>query len=235
MWTEEQIHNRWTTAKFPCTLLKTGLGPLQRANRDRPEVARVGRLRPGAMTVTLGRSTLVLDRKEVEILEIPLRNISSVRVRPVSVDAQLMTLLLGAFRVSAWFGVGKAAFLVFSLIIMIDEPQVQLPRLAANLPYLLNSLAISGVVGLFLHVPFRFVPGLWRIEGRLWRARIETMDGHAFNLMLRRDHLDRIVPLLREAGLVVYVKEGRATLLDRGWAFRGLVMARCRRFVGEIF
>ena len=61
------------------------------------------------------------------------------------------------------------------------------------------------------------------------------MDGHAFNTLMDQDGLDRIVPCLRSAGLVVYIHERRMTLLDRGWAHRMQLDRIVRNFLGEIF
>lgn len=230
MWTEEDIHNRWSKAKFESRLLRAGLASFARSNHEHHEIARVGRLTPGDVTLTFGRHTLVLDRDEVELLTVPYRNLSAVKVRSMSVDMQMFTILIQGFRSAAWFGIAKTALLVFTGLVIMNPRSIDLPILMYRLPSILAWSGISIVAGFLLHLPFRFIPHAWRIEGRMWRMRFEAMDGRAFSVLLDPDARDRVVPLLREVGLVVYVDPGRETWLDRGWT----MLRICEKFVGRL-
>ncbi len=233
MWTDEDIHNRWTKTKFQCRLMRTGLALFLRSNHEHPEIARVGRLTPGEVTLTLGRSSMALDRHEVELLQMPFHNISAVKVLPMSVDMQMFMALIQGFRSAAWFGIAKTALFIFTALTMADWSHVRMPVLVARLPSMLAWSGISIVAGLLLHLPFRFLPRAWRIEGRLWRMRFETMDRRSFSLLLDPGSRDRVVPLLRAAGLVVYLNPGRETLLDRGWSILKAGEAFIKRWADE--
>ncbi len=235
MWTEEDIQNRWTKAKFECRLMRTGLASFRRSNQKRYELARVGWLRPGEVTLTLGRSILVLDRDDEELLRVPFRNISAVKVRSMSVDIQMFTALGQSLRSSAWFGVAKTALCILAALSMIDLSWGRLPSLVQRLPDVLAWSGVSVLTGLLLHLPFRFLPRAWRIEGRLWRMRFETMDGHCFSLLLDPGIRDQIVMHLRETGLVVYIDQERKTWLDRSWPLLKVCETFVRRWASDLF
>jgi hypothetical protein len=235
MWTEEEIHHRWTKTKFQCRLMRTGLASFLRSNHEHHELARVGRVTPGEATLTLGRSSLALDRDEVELLQVPFHNISAVKVRPMSVDMQMFMTLIQGFRSGAWFGIAKTVLFIFAALSVVDLSNVRLPSLLHHLPSMLAWSGISIVSGLFLHLPFRFLPHAWRIEGRLWRMRFETMDRRSFSLLIDPGNRDRVVPYLRAAGLVVYLDPGRETWLDRGWSMLKAGEASCKHWASELF
>lgn len=230
-----QPRDHWPKAKFRCVLLAAGLKPFRRPGQEGLEVARVNRLRPGAMALRIGPSSLSLGHGQREMLGIPIRNLSRVEVIPFSVNMQLLGLLSGTLRTATWLGAAKGAFLVLSTLVFMDDPRVQIPYLLNHLPYLFIHLALLVPAGLLLDVPFRLLPGAWKIEGPMWRLRFEAMDGRAFNLLVGRQLLDTLVHLLRKTGLMVYVHPGRLTRLDRGWAVRGWCAAAIRRFCKEMF
>jgi len=124
---------------------------------------------------------------------------------------------------------------VLSAFFLIDDPLARLPRVLAHLPLLLAHAALSIPVGFLLFLPFRLLPGAWRIDGPMWRFRFEAMDGRAFNLLVGRRLRETLIHLLRETGLMVYSYPQRLTLLDRGWAVRRRCEAAIRRFCSEMF
>ena len=230
-----QTRDHWPKAKFRCVLLAAGLKPFRRPGQEGREVARIDRLRPGAVALGIGPSSLSLGHGQREMLGIPIRNISCVEVHPFSVNTQLIGLLSGTIRTATWLGAAKGAFLVLSTLAVMDNPRVQIPFMLNHLPYLFAQFVLLLPVGFLLDVPFRLLPGVWKIEGPMWRLRFEAMDGRAFNLLVGRQLLDTLVRLLRKTGLMVYVHPGRLTLLDRGWAVRKRCEAAIRRFCREMF
>lgn len=229
------ILEHWSKARFRCILLGSELRPFRRPGRERQEVARTDRLRPGEMMLAISPSSLRLTRAGRDRLNIPIRNLSRVEIHPVSVDAQLIALLSGVFRSATWLGTAKGAILVLSAFFLIDDPHLQILRWLNHLPLLLAHVALSIPFGFLLHLPFRLLPGAWRIDGPAWRLRFEAMDGRAFNLLVGRHLRDTLIDLLRKTGLTVYLYPHRLTLLDRGWATRMRCEAAIRSFCREIF
>lgn len=227
--------DHWSRARFRCVLLGAGLKSFRRPGREGNEVARTERLSAGEVLLAVRPSSLSLCVGKREMLRIPIRNLSRVEVHPVSVDAQLISLLSGTFRSATWLGAAKGAALILSTLFLIDDPAVQISRWFNHLPVLLAHVIVSIPIGFLLVLPFRLLPGAWRITGPMWRLRFEAMDGRAFNLLVGRHLRETLIQLLQETGLMVYLYPQRLTLLDRGWSVRMRCEAAIRRFCSEMF
>ncbi len=129
-----------------------------------------------------------------------------------------------------------AVYQLCYLLTLIFEPRATLPLVIRYvLPNLLYSVWFMSVAGFFVHLLFRCVPGILRIEGRIWQVRFEIVGGHRFALSMDRRQMMRCVPPLCRTGKVVYQERRRDTLLERGWVYRDRFGAWLRQAIGEIF
>lgn len=219
----------WKEIDFNAELIGTGLCRVGRARPENPWLSpRSKRLRGGEIRLTVGREDVRLYHDDVEMLRLPFRSLRGVDFISFSIADQIRRALVETGRNMAWTGGAKTAIAIYAVFAFALDPWSYLE----SWPQFLGTML---AMGLILHLPLSFFPSLWRIDGRIWRMCLRTVDLPPLHLLVVNETRQELMQVLKMARVVTSVEPWKKTWLDRSWPGILENRARINDFLVDMF